>query len=86
MADGPNWSELKVGDRVTRLLAETALMELVVTKVDDELIYCGVPGTPMMNPEHGWTFDRKTGYEVDEDLSWGPGHGITGSRLVPWQR
>jgi hypothetical protein len=50
-------------------------MELIVTEVDDQLIYCGPKGT-------GWTFDRLTGAEVDHDLRWGPMYGITGTFLV----
>lgn len=68
-----------VGDKVTRMLAGTVPMELTVTAVDDELIHCGVPGGP-----DGWTFDRATGVEVDDDLGWGPTHGYTGSFLVAW--
>jgi hypothetical protein len=30
----------------------------------------------------GWTFDRRTGTEIDVDLHWGPSYGVTGSYLV----
>ena len=60
---------VKVGDVVTRNLAGH-LMDLNVVGVSDDLIDCG------------WTFDRKTGAEVDEDLGWGPPPKMTGSYLV----
>lgn len=71
MADFRN---VKVGDRVVRLLGGELPMELVVTEVSDEVIVCGGPG--------GWRFDRVTGIEVDEELGWGPQFGITGSYLI----
>jgi hypothetical protein len=72
----PNsYRAMKVGDIVTRLLAGSIPMKLVVTDVDDRFIYCGGPG--------GWKFDRDDGYEVDEDIGWGPQFGITGSFLLP---
>lgn len=64
-----------VGDTVTRLLAGSVPMTLVVTGVDERFIHCGGPG--------GWKFDRSTGIEVDEELGWGPQFGISGSYLVP---
>lgn len=74
---------VKEGDTVHRLLAETVHMRLKVTKVDEKLIYCGTSESPVtLDPTQGWTFDRKTGVEVDEELGWGPQYGITGSRLV----
>lgn len=35
-------------------------MELKVSKVTDDLIFCGP-----------WKFDRMTGAEIDEELGWG---------------
>lgn len=67
------FEDVKAGDTVIRMLAGTIPMKLIVSKVDDDLIYCG---------DHGWTFDRKTGAEVDDDLGWGPAYGITGSFLT----
>ena len=67
--------EVRVGDTVTRLLAGSIPMKLVVSDVDEHLIYCGGPG--------GWKFDRDSGVEVDEELGWGPQFGITGSYLIP---
>lgn len=66
---------LKVGDTVTRLIAGSIPMKLVVTDVDERFVYCGGPG--------GWKFDRDSGHEVDEELGWGPQFGVTGSFLVP---
>lgn len=68
---GQDFSDVKVGDTVTRLLAEVVPMQLVVTAVDERLIYCG-----------DYTFDRATGFEVDEELHMGPQSGIIGSRLL----
>lgn len=61
---------IQKGDIVTRNLAGI-LMHLKVSEVTDDLIICGA-----------WTFDRKTGAEVDEDLGWGPPPQATGSYLV----
>lgn len=66
-----SFRNVQVGDVVTRLLGGSIPMRLQVTDLDDELIHCG-----------GWTFDRDSGFEVDEDLGWGPRYGITGSFLV----
>ena len=60
---------MKVGDRVTRMLANELPMQLVVTDITDRLVVCS-----------GYTFDRETGAETDEVLGWGPGG--TGSYLV----
>ncbi len=62
--------EIKPGDTVTRWLAGTIPMDLRVQSVTDDIIDCG------------WTFDRKTGAEVDEDLGWGPPPKMTGSYIV----
>lgn len=64
---------VQVGDVVTRLLGGSIPMRLQVTDLDDELIHCG-----------GWTFDRDSGFEVDEDLGWGLRYGITGS-FLEWE-
>lgn len=61
---------MKVGDTVTRMLAGSLPMELKITELTDDLIICGA-----------WTFDRKTGAEIDEDLDWGPPPKRTGSYL-----
>jgi hypothetical protein len=65
-----DFSNVKVGDIVTRLLAGAVQMKLRVSKVDEDLIYCG-----------DWKFYRTTGGEVDEDLGW-DGITYTGSYLI----
>jgi hypothetical protein len=78
---GRDMRHVKVGDHVLRKFSGSrdfesgATMELIVTEVDDELIYCGPKGI-------GWSFDRATGAEVDHDLRWGPIYGMTGTFLV----
>lgn len=52
---------MKVGDKVTRMLAGRIPMTLIVTAIDDEFIHVG----------GGWKFDKTTGAEVDEELGWG---------------
>jgi hypothetical protein len=51
--------DLRVGDRVTRVLAGTVRMPLVVTALDAHTVSCG-----------DWTFDRTTGGEIDALLGW----------------
>jgi hypothetical protein len=62
---------IKPGDTVVRILGGVLPMPLQVTAIDDTLIHCGP-----------WTFDRKTGAEVDHGLGWGPMYGVTGIYLV----
>lgn len=64
---------VRPGDTVTRILGG-GRMQLVVTEVDERFIYCGRLG--------GWKFDLDTGFEVDEDIGWGPEFGVTGSFLL----
>lgn len=76
---------VKRGDRVVRLLAETSPQQLYVVKVDERLIYAALSDS--VDPDDGtgapvWTFDRATGVEEDDDLQWGMRYGITGSRLI----
>jgi hypothetical protein len=71
-------TQIRAGDVVSRLLGGHP-MGLKVTSVDENLIYCGKPGV-------GWSFDRVTGVEVDEEIGWGPQFGITGSYLVAARR
>lgn len=76
-----NLADLKVGDRVRRLLAETVPMDLWVVKIDEKLIHCArTPGET--NPGWIWTFDTTYYVEEDEDLGWGVKYQITGSRLI----
>lgn len=62
---------LKVGDTVTRWLAGTIPMNLVVASLTEDVVDCG------------WTFCRRTGCEVDDDLGWGPPPKMTGSYILP---
>lgn len=64
------FENVKAGDIVVRLLAGSIPMELRVQSVTDSIIDCG------------WTFDKKTGAEIDDDLGWGPPPKMTGSYLV----
>lgn len=67
--------DIRVGDQVTRMLAGSLPMPLRVTEVLPDRIICGA-----------WTFDRKTGAEIDEDLDWGPPPQHTGSYLKEIQQ
>lgn len=79
------FEHVKVGDRITRMLAGIP-MHVIVTRVTDKLIICGsadgiVKGGDE-NDHEGWWFDRVTGAEIDEDLNWGPPPKHTGSFLL----
>jgi hypothetical protein len=67
------FNDIKVGDVVTRMLAGTIPLELLVTEVTDTKIICG----------GGWEFDKATGAEIDDLLNWGPPPLMTGSFLKP---
>lgn len=54
-------ADIEVGDMVNRMLAGTILHVLRVSEVTRTMIICGP-----------WTFDRKTGAEIDDGLDWGP--------------
>ena len=73
-----DFSDLKVGDVVTRLLGGKLAMKMKVVQVSEDLITCDAAD----GFEGGWTFDRKTGAEEDADLQWGVRFGRTGSYLV----
>jgi hypothetical protein len=62
------FSDLQVGDVVTRMLAGEVPMELKVTKIDGS-IWC-----------NSWQFHKETGAEIDEDCGW-DGVNNTGSYL-----
>ena len=47
---------IKAGDVVERMLAFTIPVYLIVQEVIDDIIDCG------------WTFDRNTGLEIDDDI------------------
>jgi len=50
------YHSIKKGDVIERMLAFAIPMELVVQSVTDDVIDCG------------WTFDRNTGLEIDDDI------------------
>ena len=52
-------SKVKVGDIVTRLVANSLRMQLEVTELTEKEIICG-----------SWKFSKITGGEIDEDLGW----------------
>lgn len=62
---------VKVGDKVTRIFGGEIAFELLVTAITDDLIVCG-----------SWEFDKRSGYEVDDELEWGPEYGKSGSYLA----
>lgn len=64
------FKHVKVEDVVTRVFCGME-QQWKVTSVTDELIVIGL----------GWSFDRETGVEEDEDLQWGVKYGRTGSYL-----
>lgn len=64
------FADVKVGDIVTRMLAGSIPMQLKVTAISKEFIYCGP-----------WVFNRANGGEVDLELEW-DGVKTTGSYLV----
>jgi len=64
-------ASLKVGDEVTRMLAGTIPVQLMVTAITETEIQAGA-----------WWFHKVTGGEIDEDLGWDGGlTGPTGSFL-----
>jgi hypothetical protein len=67
----PKLAEVQVGDFVIRMLAGVMPMRLRVTARTPDLIVCGE-----------WTFDARSGAEIDEYLEWGPAFGTTGSFIV----
>ena len=50
------YHSIKKGDIIERMLAFAIPMELIVQDVTENIIDCG------------WTFDRNTGLEIDEDI------------------
>lgn len=53
------YNSIKSGDVIERMLAFCIPCYLIVSKVDEKMIYTG---------DEGWTFDRNTGLEIDEDI------------------
>jgi hypothetical protein len=79
-------TQLKRGDPVTRLLANTIPMPMRVVRVDKTVVHCtqrDIPTEFAFRRGLIWTFDKATGAEIDDDLGWGPAYGVTGSQLVP---
>lgn len=79
-------TQLKPGDFVTRLLANTIPVPMRVVRVDDIVVCCtqrDIPSEVALRRGLIWTFDKETGAEIDDDLGWGPAHGVTGSQLLP---
>lgn len=80
----PDFTHLKEGDTVTRMLGGTVPMLMKVTRVEDIVVACTAyseDGEREVDAE--WTFDRRTGVEEDPYLRWGVAFGQTGSVLVP---
>jgi hypothetical protein len=72
LASAGDFTGVRPGDTVYREFYGQ-VMPLVVTRIDDELIYTG---------DGGWMFDRRTGFEHDPDIGVGWRLGVTISRLV----
>ena len=72
-------NNLKLGDTVTRMLAGTLSMPVVIQTIEEDIIICGSPDGFITGRE-GWTFNKDTGAEVDKDLGW-DGITKTGSYL-----
>lgn len=71
LPDEAEWlKNLRLGDPVTRWLAGAIPMHLAVTDIHGLIITAGL-----------WTFDRRNGAEIDEDIGWGI--DITGSFIRP---
>lgn len=66
-----NLQDVEVGDTVVRLMGGSVEMPLVVSKVDDQFVYCG-----------DYTFEREHGCEYDPDLQWGSPWRATGSIIT----
>jgi hypothetical protein len=81
-----DFTQLKPGNTITRLLAGEIPMPMRVVRVDGDVLHC-VPNEMTQNVAVRrnliWQFDRGTGAEIDDFLRWGPAYGITGSFLVP---
>lgn len=79
----PHFLDVKPGDRVFRsMIGNISVGWLTVVKVDDELIYAGIPGTAMMQPEEAWTFDRLSGIEEDPEIGFGTATGLIATWLT----
>lgn len=76
------FDKLKVGDNPTRIMAGLK-MKMVVRTVTDKTLVCDAITEKGGVFRGGWTFDRETGMEIDDDLDWGPKYGRSGSYLEP---
>ena len=65
-----DFSEVKVGDILTRMLGGIPMKGLEVWKVENGIIYASM-----------WEFLVSTGGEIDLDLGW-DGKTVTGSYLI----
>lgn len=81
------FEHLKAGDRVDRYLGgDKFFMEMEVVEIRGNLLVCAAvhrekDGTITGLFRGGWTFDRKTGVEEDDDMEWGVKYGATGTYL-----
>ena len=66
--------DLRPRDQVLRSFGGEPTTTMTVTAVE--------PARHLLRP---WRFDAATGAEIDEELGWGPAHGVTGSHIVPMQ-
>lgn len=76
------FTHLKVGDRVTRMLAGKLPMQMVVREVKEDTVRCAAVQEDGAEFEGDWEFDRETGCEEDHELGWGRKFGVTGSFIV----
>lgn len=74
-----DFSSLKIGDKLTRVLGGVVEMPVIVGYIDENIFKVGeVDG--VISWEDGWAFNKHTGLEIDEDLGW-DGISITGSYI-----
>lgn len=80
---------LKVGDKVVRMLGDgSTFMVMRIVGEQDSLWVCDNADDPLAEKVPGaelWTFDKRTGIEVDAFLGWGVESGVTGTFLQPWK-
>ena len=77
-----SFRHLKAGDKVTRMLAGTVPMTMIVKEVLPERLVCDVDEDPSPIIDGGyWEFCRNNLVEIDEEWCWGPACGVTGSFL-----
>lgn len=74
--------DLKVGDRVNRMLGDGRLfMEMEVTEVKDDVVVCAAVKDGRIAFRGRWEFHRDAGCEEDHELGWGKQFGVTGTYL-----